>query len=97
MYSDKVSKGKVCTIEKQYKFRFNILFHKKFKTWFIFLSAFYLTMWLMTSSKFSSEVSKLTSVKYSWNDAFSGMKFYIFTNIAPLIGIVLTKFSLFCI
>ena len=25
-------------------------------------------------SRFSSEVSKLTSVLYPWNDAFSGMK-----------------------
>ena len=76
---------------------------------FIFLPAFYLIMFLMTSSKnfekiailkndslFSSEVSKLTSVKYPWIDAFSGMKFTILTNIAPLIVIVLTKCSLYC-
>jgi hypothetical protein len=34
-------------------------------------------------SWFPSEVSKLTSVKYPWNDAFSSMTFFIFTNIAP--------------
>ena len=37
--------------KKQYKFKFNILFNKKFKNWFYFLSAFYLIMWLMASSK----------------------------------------------
>ena len=32
-----------------------------------------------------------------WKDAFSGMTFFIFTNIAPMIVIVLTKCSLCCI
>ena len=39
-----------------------------------------------------SELSKLTSLKYPRKDAFSGMNFLIFTNIAPLIMIVLTKY-----
>ena len=54
-------------------------------------------LFLKYDSWFPSEVSKLTSVKYPWNDAFSSMTFFIFTNIAPLIVIVLTKCSLYCI
>ena len=45
-------------------------------------------------SWFSSKESKLTSVKYPWNYAFSCMENYIFIIIAPLVVIVLTKCDL---
>ena len=48
-------------------------------------------------SRFSSEVSKLTSVKYPWNDAFSSMTKIDFYPYCPIIVIVLTKFSLYFI
>ena len=42
-------------------------------------------------------MSKHTSVKYHGKDVFSEMKSFIFTNMAPLIIIVLNKCSLSCI
>jgi hypothetical protein len=45
-------------------------------------------------SWFSSKESKLTSVKYPWNYAFSCMENSIFNIIAPLVVIVLTKCGL---
>jgi hypothetical protein len=48
-------------------------------------------------SWFSSEVSKSTSVKYPWNDAFSGMTKIDFDPYCPIIVIVLTKCSLYWI
>ena len=44
---------------------------------------------------FSFVGSKNTSLKYPWKDAFTAMIFFIFTNIDPLIVIVLTKSSAF--
>ena len=46
---------------------------------------------------FSSEVSKNTSVKYPWNDAFSGITKIDFYPYCLIIVVVLTKCSLYCI
>ena len=75
-----------------------------------FFPAFYLIMWLTASpnnfeknailkndSWFSTDVSKLSSMKYTWNYAFSDMTFSMFTNISALIVIDLIKCSLYCI
>ena len=72
------------------------LLMKSSKKYFIFSSACYLIIWLMISPKFfekkafwkyaswfSSEVSKLTSVNYPLNDAFSYMKKKRFSTILP--------------
>ena len=48
-------------------------------------------------SWFSSLVSKLTSVFYPWNNAFSGMEKIYFHKYCPVIVIVLTKCSLYCL
>ena len=42
-------------------------------------------------------MSKLTSVLYPWNDAFSGMKKNDFLKYCPLIVILLTKCRLYCL
>ncbi len=54
------------------------------------------TFW-RNDSWFPLEVSKLTSVKYPWNQAFSGMKKNYFHQYCPILVIALTKCRLYCI
>jgi hypothetical protein len=53
------SPHKVKSVPLKTKFKFNVLFNKKLKKYFIFLPAFYLIMWLMTSAIFFEKIATL--------------------------------------